>query len=60
MSDEEIEAENDQVTEQIRLLGALHEIASDSEDAEIVRVAMSALTSTNCGLNYLITHPLKV
>jgi hypothetical protein len=60
MSDEEIDAENDQKTETLRLLAALHEIASDSAEGETVRTAMSALTSTNVGLNYIVTHPLVV
>jgi hypothetical protein len=60
MSDEEIDAENDLTTEQLRLLAALHEIASDSDEGETVRTAMSALTGTNIGLNYIITHPLVV
>jgi hypothetical protein len=60
MSDEEIDAENDQTTETIRLLTALHEIASDSDEGETVRTAMAALTSTTVGLNYIVTHPLVV
>lgn len=60
MSDEEIEAENDQLTDTMRLLAALHEIISDSSDVEAVRTAAAAMTSTNAGMSYLVLHPLAV
>lgn len=45
---------------QLRYLQALHEIASDSDDADSVRVALSALTSTDNGIEYLRMHPITV
>ncbi|QXN76659.1 hypothetical protein [Mycobacterium phage Maco6] len=42
------------------LLYALHELASSSNDAESVRVAFAALTSTSLGLNYLKGHPITL
>lgn len=60
MSDEEIDASNEEMTDTLRLLNALHEIVTDSADVESVRTAASALTSTQAGLSYLIAHPLVV
>ena len=40
------------------LLEALHEIACTSEEAETVRVAVSALTGTSQGREYLAKNPL--
>lgn len=45
---------------QLRYLRALHEIVSDSDDADAVRVALSALTSTNNGIEYLRMHPITL
>lgn len=42
----------------LKLLETLHEIASSSSEAEIVRMAMSALTNTPTGLQFLQVHPL--
>lgn len=46
------------MSEQLRMLEALHQIAMESADAETVRVAMVALTSTEAGLRYLRANPL--
>lgn len=46
------------MSEQLRMLEALHQIAMESGDAETVRVAMVALTSTEAGLRYLRANPL--
>ena len=42
------------------LLQALHELASSSNDAESVRVAFAALTSTSLGQTYLKGHPITL
>lgn len=46
------------VSEVDTLLEALHEIACTSEEAETVRVAVSALTGTSQGREYLAKNPL--
>lgn len=46
--------------DQLRLLEALYEIALSSEEAEMVRVAMQALTGTSAGLSFLSTHPITL
>lgn len=56
---------NDEVStsdlgEQLVLLQALFTIVHESSEAEIVRLAMSALTNTSAGLTYLSAHPLTV
>jgi hypothetical protein len=42
----------------VRHLAALHEIAMDSADADVVRIALEALTGTASGRAYLILHPV--
>jgi hypothetical protein len=42
------------------LTQALVAIAHESEEAEIVRLAVSALTNTQAGLDYLRVHPFNV
>lgn len=46
--------------DQLRLLEALYEIALSSEEAEMVRVAMAALTGTSAGLAFLTAHPITL
>lgn len=46
--------------DQLRFLEALYEIAMSSEEADMVRVAMSALTSTSAGLAFLNSHPITL
>jgi hypothetical protein len=58
MSDEQVDATAEMMSEQVVMLEALHEVAMSSGDAEMVRVAMSALTRTEAGVNYLRLHPL--
>jgi hypothetical protein len=60
MSDEAVGATAEMMSEQMTMLEALHEIAMSSPDAEMVRVAMSALTRTEAGVNYLRLHPLTL
>lgn len=45
---------------QLRYLAALHEIVSDSSDPDAVRVALSALTSTDNGIEYLRANPIVI
>lgn len=45
---------------QLRYLQALHEIVSDSTDPEAIRVALSALTATDNGIEYLRQNPIVV
>lgn len=47
-------------TDQLRLVEALHHIACESEDADIVRYAMGALMATDAGRNYINVHPVLV
>lgn len=42
------------------LLSALHDIANESNDAESVRSAMSALTNTKVGNTFLRANPIKM
>jgi hypothetical protein len=44
----------------LKYLEALYEIALSSEEAEVVRVAMAALTSTQAGLAFLAVNPIKL
>lgn len=46
--------------DQMRYLSALHEIICDSCDADSVRLALSALTASPAGINYLKNNPIKV
>lgn len=48
------------LADQLRYLQALHEVVSDSEEPETIRVALSALTSTNAGIEYLRMNPIKI
>ena len=43
-----------------KLLLVIHEIAETSEDAESVRLAFVALTSTKLGRDYLTDHPIPL
>ena len=43
-----------------KLLLVVHEIAETSEDAESVRLAFVALTSTKLGRDYLEEHPIPL
>lgn len=48
------------LTDQLKLVEALHHIASESTDGDIVRYAMSALVSTDAGKVYLDQNPVMV
>lgn len=54
------EAVDELLTDQLRLVEALHHIAAESEDADIVRYAMGALMATQTGQSYLNRHPVLV
>jgi hypothetical protein len=46
--------------DQLKMLEALYEIAMSSTEAEMVRTAMQALTSTQAGLTFLQSHPIQL
>lgn len=46
--------------DQLRFLEALYEILNSSEEAETVRVAVSALTATEAGRAFLTANPIKL
>jgi hypothetical protein len=43
-----------------KLLYVLHEIASESDEAETVRIALVALTTTKVGQTYMRENPIKL
>ncbi len=43
----------------IQLAQALHTVVSESNEGEIVRVALSALMGTSTGRDYLDANPLR-
>lgn len=45
-------------TDALDLAEALHTIAIESDDAETVRLAISALTNTDTGRRYLAANPI--
>lgn len=51
---------DEMITEQLKLVEALHHIASESEDGDIVRYAMGALINTHAGQIYLNANPVMV
>lgn len=48
------------MTEHLQLTQALYAIAQESEEAETVKLAMSALTNTEAGRAYLAANPFVV
>lgn len=46
--------------DQLKMLEALYEIVMSSEEAEMVRVAIQALTTTQAGVTFLQTHPIQL
>ena len=48
------------LSEQLVLVQALMAIAHESDEAEIVRVAFSAILNTQVGLTYLQAHPFTI
>lgn len=44
----------------LRFSESLYEIACSSDDAETVRIAMAALTSTDTGMAFLSANPIKL
>jgi len=57
VSDEQV---TDMMQDQLAMVTALHTIACESEDAEIVRTAMAPLMNTQAGRNYVELHPIYV
>ena len=55
-----MDPDTDTLSDQLVLLEALFAIAHESEEAEVVRLAMSALINTGSGLTYLSAHPFQV
>lgn len=51
---------NVMLQDQLRMLEALYEIMLSSEEADIVRVSMQALTSTEAGRAFLAVHPITL
>lgn len=58
MTDKEVVIDMQSRMETDRHLAALHEIAMDSADADVVRIALEALTGTSSGRAYLLVHPV--
>jgi hypothetical protein len=46
--------------DQLKMLEALYEIAMSSGEADVIRVAFQALTSTQAGMTFLQTHPINL
>jgi hypothetical protein len=59
MADDDVIGERASMDDRVTLVEALHTIAVESEEADIVRIAMSALTGTDIGQAYLRTNPIK-
>lgn len=58
MNDPLTDDQTQAMQDQLMFLEALHDIAAASNDAEIVRVAVQALTRTQAGLTYLSANPM--
>lgn len=52
--------ELDTLTDQLQMTQALYAIAQESDEAETVKLAMSALTNTDTGRQYLAANPFVV
>lgn len=59
MADQALVRHREMTKESMTLVEALHTIVTESDDAEVVRIAMSALTGTNMGRAYLAANPLR-
>lgn len=46
------------MSDQLILVQALHQVVCESEEAEVVRIAVGALTNSTVGLQYLSSHPI--
>jgi hypothetical protein len=58
MPDPRTDDQTQSMQDQLIFMEALYEIAAASNDAEIVRVAVQALTRTQAGLTYLSANPM--
>jgi len=52
--------ELDAMTETLVLVTALYNVAQESDDAEIVRTSMAALSNTEAGRRYMALNPIFV
>lgn len=48
------------MNDQLVMVTALHTVACESDDAEIVRTASAALMNTQAGRNYVAINPIFV
>lgn len=55
-----MDQDTEALTEQLKLVEALHHIASESNEADIVRYAMGALAGTTAGVVFLEQRPVLV
>lgn len=58
MSEEQAQNVSQMMSDQLQMIESLYQIALSSEDAETVRIAISALTNTQSGMAYLQTNPI--
>lgn len=52
--------ENELLLDNLKLVEAMYALACESEEAETVRIAFAALSSTGAGRRYLEQHPVVV
>lgn len=57
VSDEKL---TDMMTDQLVMVTALHNIAAESDDAEIVRTSAAALMNTEAGRNFVAINPINL
>lgn len=55
-----IDDPHEMMSEQLVLIEALFTVVHESNEAEVVRVALAALVATQAGLSYLSTHPIVI
>lgn len=58
--DDALDEKTTMMGDQLRLLEGLYEVAMSSNEAEMVRVAVAALTGTQAGLSFLNAHPMTL
>lgn len=58
MTNQDSESFGQMMQDQLILLESLAEILQVSGEAEVVRIAVVALTRTQAGVNYLVAHPI--
>lgn len=60
MSDREQEHQTTMMSDQLQHLEALYEIMMSSNEPDMVRTALAALTRTTSGLAFLQAHPVTL